>query len=363
MKIEEIRKHYPVLSQYLYANTASTGLLSDKLMEWRQEHDLDFLLGGSIMKMASFDLVSDTKKTVGDFFGCARDRVALVSNFSTGLNFLLEGLDKSNKVLLLDNDYPSLKWPFEKRGFPIIYAKLNESLEQNIWEKVQAENIDVLALSLVQWANGIAVDLDFLKSLKSEFPDLIIVVDGTQFCGAFDFDFDSSGIDILGASSYKWLLAGFGNGFFLFKEDMAQRFAPMTVGYNTTSEPKELGDHIRFSKYFEPGHQDSFNFGSLKFALDSLTEIGMPEIIAQNQKLQEYARTAFTELGLLESDVVNRKSHSTIFNIKGTDQMFQHLVDNNVVCSQRGAGIRLSFHFYNTENEIDQIVEIVKREI
>ncbi|NAS13928.1 aminotransferase class V-fold PLP-dependent enzyme [Poritiphilus flavus] len=358
--MQEIRKHYPVLSQYLYANTASTGLLSDRLVEWRQEHDLDFLIGGSIMKMKSFDLVSETKDTVGDFFGCKRDRVALVPNFSTGLNFLLEGLDKSSKVLLLEEDYPSVNWPFEMRGFPLVYARIDESLEQNILEKIRAEKIDVFALSLVQWTNGIVVDLNFLKSLKQEFPELIIIADGTQFCGAFDFDFDTSGIDILGASSYKWLLAGFGNGFFLFKEEIAHRFEPKAVGYNTAGERKALDNHIRFSKYFEPGHQDSFNFGSLKFALENLSEIGMPEIIAQNQKLQEHARSAFASLGLLEEKVVKRKDHSTIFNIRGTDQMFKHLVDNNVVCSQRGAGIRLSFHFYNTVNEIDQIAEIIK---
>jgi len=63
---------------------------------------------------------------------------------------------------------------------------------------------------------------------------------------------------------------------------------------------------------------------------------------------------------LLENKVLKRKEHSTIFNIKGNDQMFHHLSNNNVVCSQRGDGIRVSYHFYNTENEIDQIEGILK---
>ena len=40
--------------------------------------------------------------------------------------------------------------------------------------------------------------------------------------------------------------------------------------------------------------------------------------------------------------------------------MYQKLLENDVFCAQRGDGVRLSFHFYNTESEIDAIVKILK---
>ena len=95
---------FPVLGQYIYANTAACGLLSDGLMEWRQEHDLDYLIGGSVMQMKSLSLLVETKRTLGKFFNCKPENVALVPNFSLGLNQLLEGLDANHKVLLLDSD-------------------------------------------------------------------------------------------------------------------------------------------------------------------------------------------------------------------------------------------------------------------
>ena len=79
--------------------------------------------------------------------------------------------------------------------------------------------------------------------------------------------------------------------------------------------------------------------------------------------LTKRAKELFGELGLLEEAVSHRKDHSTIFNIKGGNQMFRNLVDNDVVCSQRGQGIRLSFHFYNTEEEIEEIAQILKKAI
>src|SRR5690606_27445773 len=124
------------------------------------------------------------------------ENVGLVPNFSLGLNQLLEGLDKKHNVLLLRGDYPSVNWPFESRGFAISYVDIDQNLEENILNQVKADNISVLALSLVQWVNGVKVDLNFLRQLKNEHPDLIIIADGTQFCGTAEFDFEISGIDL-----------------------------------------------------------------------------------------------------------------------------------------------------------------------
>tara|TARA_R110002167_G_scaffold218932_6_gene423557 strand:+ start:1981 stop:3069 length:1089 start_codon:yes stop_codon:yes gene_type:complete len=359
--MEKIRKLFPVLGQYLYANTASAGLLSEELMEWRQEHDLDYLIGGSNMKTAAMKKqIPDTRKKVGQFFGCSAGNVALVPNFSLGMNMLLEGLDKSHKVLLLEHDYPSLNWPFEYRGFKVSYAKVDGDLETNILEKVKSDQITVLALSLVQWLNGIRVDMDFLKKLKLEFPELIIIADGTQFCGTTDFNFEDSALDVLGASGYKWLLSGYGNGFLLFKEAAKQHFTIKTIGFNSANIDLNGRDSVRFAKHFEPGHLDTLNFGSLNFSLDFLDRVGKQTIAGQLEKLSEKAKKELTALGLLEDAVVSRTSHSTIFNIKGDDRRYQKLIENDVLCSQRGQGIRLSFHFYNTEQEIDEIVRILK---
>lgn len=349
------------MSQYIYANTAATGLLSDKLMEWRQEHDLDYLIGGSNMKTkAMLEGIPEVRNTVAHFFGCKKENTALVPNFSLGLNILLEGLDKNHKILLVKSDYPSVNWPFEYREYAVSYASLDENLEKNILEKVRAENISILAFSLVQWVNGIKIDMDFLKSLKKEFPELIIIADGTQFCGTTDFDFEASAIDVLGASAYKWLLSGYGNGFFLFKDSIKKHFSLKTTGFNAANIDMDGRDNVSFAKHFEPGHLDTLNFGSLKFSLQYLESLGMGNIETRLKMLSEKAKKEFGQLGLLSDAVAKRKSHSTIFNIDGSDALFKKLTDEGIVCSQRGDGIRLSFHFYNSEADIDAIVKIIK---
>jgi len=359
--MEKIRKEFPVLKRSIYVNTPVFGPLYDSLLQWRQEHDLDFLLRASEMRTKSLALISDTRTTVGQYFGCKRENVALLNNFSSGLNMLLEGLDKSQKVLLLENDYPSVDWPFQTRGFQISHVKIDENLESTILEAIQKENISILALSLVQWQNGIKIDLDFLKNLKRDFPQVMIIADGTQFLGTTNFDFENSAIDVLGASAYKWLLSGYGNGFMLFKDTVKDTCELRTIGFNAANAVPDKKDQIRFARRFEPGHLSCLNFGSLKFSLKFLEQIGKEKIEAQNQKLSQIAKEEFAKLGLLENMVTRRKEHSTIFNIKGDDTLFNHLTAEGVVCAQRGDGIRLGFHFYNTENELKEVITILKK--
>ncbi|NAY92288.1 aminotransferase class V-fold PLP-dependent enzyme [Muricauda sp. JGD-17] len=358
--MQNLRKKFPVLQQCIYANTAATGLLSEDLMEWRQGHDLDYLIGGSEVKMKNFEKIPDIRSTVGDFFHCHPDDVALVPNFSMGLNIILEGLPKNQKALLLKEDYPSLNWPFESRNFKREYVEIDHRLEERIYDKVAGGAIDVLALSVVQWVNGIKIDLEFLKKLKKDFPNLMLIADGTQFCGTEPFNFGNSGIDILGSSGYKWLLAGFGNGFFLVKDEVKNRFDLKFTGYGSVAGDLSKRENIPFCRHLEPGHLASLNFGSLSFGLDFLNEIGVKHIQAQLSRLSKKSIEQFSALGLLEEAVVQRKQHSTIFNVSGDKALFHQLRDKEVVCSLRGKGIRLSFHFYNTEDEIETIAKILK---
>ncbi|NKI30549.1 aminotransferase class V-fold PLP-dependent enzyme [Croceivirga thetidis] len=361
LTLESARKQFPVLKKCLYANTATSGLLYEDLLEWRQEHDLDFLFGGGDMKMASMGILGETKEALAGFFNCDRESVALVPNFSIGWNFLFEGLDKKSKILLLETDYPSVNWPVEDRGFECHYVKISNTLEEAIFDVVREKKIDVLVLSVVQWATGLFITLDFFKKLKMAYPDLLIVADGTQFCGMYGLDFGESGIDVLGASGYKWMLGGYGNGFFLFSETAVERFRLKSVGCGSVNGDPTKRNGIPFKKQLEPGHLDSFNFGSLKFSIAFLERIGIEKITAHNQKIAQLAKEGFSDLGILNDITQKRNKHSTIFNLKLNDAQFQALLEKEISCAQRAGGVRFSFHFYNTIEDIELVLRTLNQ--
>jgi selenocysteine lyase/cysteine desulfurase len=273
---------------------------------------------------------------------------------------LLEGLDPQSRVLLLEGDYPSLNWPFETRDFSVHTLAASPDPEAAISASLAVTPTDVLALSLVQWVDGTLIRPEFLKGLKETYPDLLIIADATQYAGAFLLDFAESGIDVLGASGYKWLLGGNGNGFFLFSPEAGTRFAVRAAGFNSVAPDLSKKHDIPFNRKLEPGHLDTLNFGSLDYSLGLLESLGMEEVDRYNGQLSQKVRQALGSLSLLDDAILQREYHSTIFNIPDPGGRHKYLEQHGVVSSPRGSGVRLSFHCYNTENDLDRLVEVLK---
>lgn len=358
--MSNFKKYFPITERYVYLNTPASGLLSEPVLHWRQAHDLDFFEQGSLLKINEGHLFKTVRQKVGSLFGCAPDRVGLRSNFSSGFNTLVALLPSHKKVLLLEQDYPSVRWPFESGGFEVSYAQVSAQLEDELEAAFAKAQPHIFAFSLVQWLNGVKIDGAFLKQLKSKYPETLFVADGTQYMGTEVFDFDNSALDVLGASTYKWLNAGYGNALFLFKPEVAQLVAPHTDGF-VPLQGEYKAHEGSFLGLFEPGHLDTQNFGSLGAAIDFVNNIGMPTIDKRIKKISLEAKEAFIQRDLLEQSVVQRASHSNIFNIKGDDGLFAYLVQQNILCIQRGEGIRVGFHFFNTPEDLKVLLRALDR--
>lgn len=358
--MHNLRKEFPVLQQYTYLNTPESGLIYDKLINYRHELDLDFLIDGSIFRNDHRELLSGVRRDIGSFLGCNSEQVILAHNFTSGLNTLLNGLDATTKILVLDKDYPSLVFGAISRDYDIYYAQVDTNLEENISKAIAAHEPDIFIFSIVQYLDGTMVDLDFLNQIKEKYPELLLVADGTQFCGTKAFDFDSSGIDIMGCSGYKWLLSGYGNGFFLFKKGVLNQITPQKhkISASGVDYPNE---YTNPRSRFESGHLDTLSFASLGFSIRFLSEIGIVSIENHIQKLVSIAKEELINMKLLDSSVNERLQHGAILNIKGDKKMHLYLKEQNIITAIRGNGIRIGFHFFNTEMEINELLGALHR--
>lgn len=356
--MDNLRKGFPVLEQYTYLNTAASGLLPEKVWEFRQEHDLDYFLQASLLKDKMGEELTAVREAVGRFFNCAANRVALVPNFSYGFNSILESIDKPGKALLIANDYPSINWAVGSRNFEVVYAPMDANLEANIIAKIEETQPTFFAFSIVQYINGVKLNVDFFRMLKEKFPELILIADGTQYFGTETFDFDKSGLDIAISSCYKWLHAGYGNGLMLFNESVQGKLNPKHLGFGSL-QGKYKAHEGNFIGKFEPGHYDTLNFGSLKVALDILDHIGMEKISENINNLKKLAKERFVKAGLLEEWIADREDYSSLFNIRGDEHLFNKLKGEGIITSLRGSGIRISMHYYNSEKDLNHLFKIL----
>lgn len=349
---------FPILNSYTYLNTANSGMISKAVLDWRREHDNEFMNHGSVFRNRQLPMLNDLKSTLARFFHAKQENIFLVPNFSFGLNVFLDGLQGEQRCLLLEGDYPTSGHSVRSRGFSTAYAAIDEHLEENILEQVKTFKPTVFVLSIVQYTSGIKIDLDFLKELKKAYPDLLIVADGMQFCGTEYFDFEQSGLDALICGGYKWLLAGYGNGFILLKDEVKEQL--YTEARTRPLPAESFTKHRNHISYcFEAGNVDTLAFGTLHQAILYLEESGHEFITSRIRQLSRKAKQAFTELGLLEQAVVLRKEDSPIFNLLLDETVYEKLLAANVICSLKGKGVRVSFHFFNTDEDIDLLLKVI----
>ncbi|WP_417361934.1 aminotransferase class V-fold PLP-dependent enzyme [Galbibacter sp.] len=360
MTIEQFAKDYPAVTRFCYLNTAASGLLGESLMEWRQNHDIDFLIGGSQFRLSADQTVNGVRTDVANYFSAEVNDTFLTPSFTFALKALVSGLNNDQSVLLLEDDYPSLSFPFVSNGFKVETLAITSDLEDRIVQYFQNNTPDIFAFSLVQYISGIKLDLNFINSLKKEYPEVLFVADATQYSGTEMFSFKDSGIDVYGGSGYKWLLSGYGNAYILVKEAHHNKFYNNTLSIEPLKQPfLQSKSHIQL--HLESGHLDTLNIGSLGYSLKQFAAIGQEVIQNHIAEVSAYAKDQFLALGLLEELIEKRTaSHSNIFNIAITDKQVQLLNERNIIHSKRGKGVRLSFHLYNTKKDVDKVVKLLR---
>jgi len=357
--MKNIEALFPGTRQVTYLNTPAVGLLSQPVHAFRVQQLDELYHKGSRYFERNFGVLDEVRESIAEAFNTDPARTALMPAFTFGQNAIMESIAPGSKILLLKEDYPSVNKAVESRDFDITYATIDAHLEANIQKEFEASQPDVFVFSIVQYLNGIKIDLAMINALKERYPETLFIADGTQYLGQERFDFKASGIDILGASSYKWINAGFGNAFFTFKPGVEEKIAPKLLGFGSTmGKYKEAGDTL--IGRFEGSHLDNANLGSIAVGLRVQQEVGLAEIETKVSALAASAKEEFTALGLLEEAVMHRDQHSPIFNLKGDEALFNTLEQHDILTSQRGAGIRVGFHYYNSWDDLEKLLAVLR---
>lgn len=358
----DIYNQFPLLAHTTYVNTPGSGILSKSILAWRRQHDEDYFHHGSAFRINQENFLQTVRENLAALFQADAMYTFLVPNFSFGMNTFLDGLASSERFLLLEEDYPSVNYAVKSKGFKVETVEIDENLEDRILTKIREFKPTAFAFSLVQYISGIKLDFDFIKKLKAEYPHLLLIADGTQYCGTENFDFKNSGLDFLGSSGYKWMLSGYGNGFVFLRDGIADRLFRHAYAQALPTEPF-LKERTQLSLYFEPGHQDTLSFGTLQQSIAYFNQIGIQAIGNSIQTLSAKAFRAFSDRALLADKIIRRPVHSSIFSLSINDTIHKRLQEEGVVCIRRGAGVRVGFHFFNNEVDLNKILDILDRHI
>lgn len=349
---------------YIYLNTAACGLVSEKIALAGIEFYKTLSKNGS--KRAESWRESEAtriRKNIADFLDAPEQNLAMIPGFSHGMNAVVQSLNGSEKILLYEKDYPSLINPFQVNNFDISWLPATGDgfqIDPNfIEQKVITEKIDLVALSHVQWLSGAKTDLKRIIDIchKHQIP---IIVDATQSLGAMPVSLKDLPADVLIASNYKWMNAGFGTGIIYLSDAFLQTYPPVFGGVNSY-ELKD-GRMIRQPSVLdmEPGHLNMAGFSILEAAIQDKKQRGLKAIEEHNQQLTRLFLAACANLPIKIVGPLSMENRCSIIVLKDEDGLGKWLQENNFVVTLRNETIRLGFHYYNTLEEVEQLINCLQ---
>jgi selenocysteine lyase/cysteine desulfurase len=275
--------------------------------------------------------------------GVDEGRVAMGTSVSSLIGLVAASIPDGARVATLRGEYTSVTWPFAAQaGRGVTVTELpNGQLED------AGGDFDVVAVSLVQSADGAVLDVERLRRSVAESGTLT-VIDAVQALG-----WKSVGLswaDVAAAASYKWLLGPRGVAWMSLSERMFETLVPHVAnpfaGDDLWSSlyglPLRLADDARRFDA-SPAWFSVFGAG---LSLPWLESLDRAAVEAHSVGLANRLRA---ELQLAPAD-------SAIVAIPGAPAA-DALQNAGIRASVRAGATRVGFHLYNTEADLDRLVD------
>jgi cysteine desulfurase/selenocysteine lyase len=366
---EEYRSEFPITERYTFLNHAAVAsppmravTAVTAVMEESSRCGIDCYSGW-------MERIQAVRHLFASLIGAQPEEIAFVGNTSTGLSAVAGGLKwkSGDSVMVPEPDFPANIYPWlnlEKYGVRVIFIKRREGrLTLEDVRNALVPGTRLLSVSSVDFFTGYCCDLEELGSFCRE-KGLLFCVDGIQSLGVIPVDVGQWGVHFLAAGGHKWLLGPMGCGGLFISKEVNHLVHPERVGWKSV---KNEGDFFRIhfdlkedASRFEPGTMNLLAIYGLGVALELILEVGVERIRERILGLNDLFVEGLLKRNLRVLTPLGEKERSGILSFVPSldpQRLFQHLMEEKVMVSERNGLIRLSPHFYNNDQDVERFFE------
>ena len=372
------QKDFASFDGKIWLNAASEGplpLIADKALQ----QAVTWKMKPYLLDMGKFvTTVTGLKRSIGRLLGVDEADVILGNSASYGLHLLANGIPwkKGDEILTMQNDFPTniLPWlALEKKGVIVRQIKPKERvLEPEELRKFVNDHTRLLCLSHVHTFSGYVLDIEgFAKVCKEK--GIVFVLNLSQSLGAMPVDIGKFPVDAVVSAGYKWLCGPYGTGFCWIKPSLRKTlvlnqayWAAMLSKEDLLEEcPLKLKDVQTARRFDVFGTASFFNHVPLKTAIDYWLESGLENVKAYHDTLVDRFIAGLRGSGYELISPEKGKKRSSLVVLSHADrnrntQIYEILLSRGIYTALWKGNIRIAPHVYNTTQEIDQTLKILR---
>ena len=358
-----IRKQFPVTNNFIYLNTAGAGPLAESTAKAGALYYEQMMNDGDVHWDEWLARREEVRAQVARFINAEPDEIGFTTNTSSGMNLIVDALEKHGEVISCDLEFPVTTIPWMHRRIPVHLVKSVEGVVRpEDLHTAMNTRTGIISLSYVQYSNGFRSNLEALGEIKSRH---MLVINASQAAGAFQIDVKRMKIDALCSTGHKWMLSGYGSGFVYISREVQAASNPRSIGWLSVKEPYDTRNnevHLRHdvSARSELGCPHFAGILALGASVEMMQGIGPANIETRALQLNQRLTTRLREAGhnvLSPLDDEEYRSAETLVAAENPAQVVSKLATQKVLVTEKPQGFRVATDFFNNEDDIDALIE------
>ena len=390
------KNEFPILQErkisYLDsgATTQKPQCVIDAIESYYKECNANPHRGAYSLSIEATEKYESTREKVAKFINAKnREKIIFSKNATESLNLIsysygLDNLKKDDEVVLSIMEHHSnlVPWQYvtKKTNSKLKFMYINKEYELSK-EEIESKITDKTKVVGITHVSNVLGTINNVKEIikYAHKKGAVVIVDASQSIPHMKIDVQDLNADFLVFSGHK-MFAPLGIGVLYGKKELLNKMPPFLMGgdmieyvyeQNTTFAP--------LPNKFEAGTQNVEGVIGLGAAIDYIEKIGYKEIQNVEAAITKYAVNELSKLDFLELYITpHLENHSSVisFNIKGIHPHdVASILDSNGVCVRSGnhcaqpllrylgmdSTCRASFSIYNTKEDVDNLVEALKK--
>lgn len=371
------RSEFPILEKkrgYLINN--SLGAMPKKTYQRLTEYADLWASEGVMAWHRWLPMVEETASMVGRIINAPKGTMMMHQNVSTLTSILISAFDfggKRNKIVLSELNFPSVVYNWlgqQKHGAKVSVVKSRDgglNLEtEDIIAAIDEQTL-VVALDLVLFRSSGLVDIKPIVEAAHR-KGAMVVLDCYQATGAVPIDVQALNVDFLTGGSVKWLCGGAGASFLYARPDWLPKLKPLNTGWFSDKHPFDFRfgevDYADDAHRFMGGSPSVPALYAAQSGYEIIGQVGVDAIRAKSLK----QTTLLMELADAQGLKINtpraphRRGNTVCVDFEHSEDCSKKLIEAGFIIDWRpNGGIRVSPHFYNSDDECRAIMGEIAR--
>jgi len=371
LDVAAARREFPVVRRMLYLDAAhQTPLASSVRAALERFYDEGQEFGGP--KPVWLARVEEVRARIAKVIGAETSEIAFTKNTSEGLNIAANAIPfrAGDNVLMVEGDHPNNAYAFlnlRRKGVEVRFVPLRgETADADTF----AHHIDgrtrAISLSHVTFHAGHRFDIESIGRLAHD-KGLYFVIDAMQSIGVVPLDV-ACGASVIAFGCHKGLYVPHGLGVLYVRRELSELAPAYLAVAGLAQPPADLvarTDNMALradAGRFELGNVNIPDIHALAASLTMIERIGIAAIHDHILALGDHLIARMDALGIRLVGPRSRahRSHIYVLDLPG-EGWLEYFSSQNVRVSPERDGIRVSFGFFNTADEIDQLAELIRR--